>query len=645
VTRGETQPREDGRRAALAVFVLALVVRLIHLYERRTDILFDHPILDEERYVEAARRLGEGAISEARAHWQPPGIIYALGSVFRLFGPGLVAPRIVQALVSAGSASLALFLGRRLFGPRVGLLTGGIVALHGVLVFESYELLPSTWIVFFDLCALAFLLAVERGRDDRQAMGRSLLAGLSLGISAVFAPTVLPFAVMASAWLKRPRTIAALLLGIVLPIAPVTYRNWEQSHELVPISTNGGLNFFIGNNERYPETFALRPGRRWEELTTEPDRAGIHAPGAASSYFFDKGLAFAGAHPLDAAGLYLRKLYLFFNGREIARDTDIHEAREGSGVLRALVWPPPWSFPDGLLIPCGLVGVAMAFRERRRLLIPLGFVMMQALTLALFFVSARHRIPSLPIFALFAAVLADRIPSIWREATIARRALALATAGGMIVLLNLPTREAAISCAAELDFYRGMTLVRLKGDPKLAIAHLRRATERDPSDGRFWFELGNAQEALRRPDEAVDAWRRAAIADPWDSRPRRRMSVALARKGDLGGAIVALQESVDAGLRDASHYAPDHLNLAFLHAQRGELDIAARELRLSAEADPVYFREAGTGMTRALFDAPELGRGSTSEDRARFWLAVGDVHRDHGSGDAATAAYSRARAP
>jgi tetratricopeptide (TPR) repeat protein len=99
-----------------------------------------------------------------------------------------------------------------------------------------------------------------------------------------------------------------------------------------------------------------------------------------------------------------------------------------------------------------------------------------------------------------------------------------------------------------------------------------------------------------RDSTGVDAWQHAAALDPWDSRPRRRISVALAQRGDLDGAIAALDASIAAGLRDPAHYAPDHLNLAFLLEQRGATAAAIEHLRAAARADPAYVRARAPGL-------------------------------------------------
>lgn len=614
-----------------AVLLVALGLRLGVIYEQHADVLFEHPALDEQRYVDEARALARGSETEAMPYWQPPGILYVLAAVIRVAGPGLAAPRAVQALVSTAACLLLFLIARRLFDGRVALGATAILALHGVVVFESSELLPATWILTLNLAALALLLwAMERKTPEP-----SFAAGLAFGVSAVFSPIVLPFVPMAAIALRRKSLMAALLVGTALPIAPVAWRNWNRGHEVALVSTNGGLNFFLGNNADYASTFALRPGRHWEELTTEPDRNGVHTRAAASSYFLHKGLAFVGERPGQALRLFLRKVYLFFNGREIPRDTDVYEARSRSGVLSMLV--APGGFPDSILIPMALVGAALCWGQRKRLAIVYGFLGMQALLVPAFFVTSRHRVPALPLFALFAAAGVASLVARWRTTRGARRLTPVASAAVLAVVLSLPTRESSVSYAAERDFYRGLAELRDLRAPASAVAPFQRAAALDPTDARIWFELGNTYDALGRGPDAVDAWRRASALDRWDSRPRRRISVTLSALGNLDGAIAVLQSNVDEGAREPSHYAPDHLNLAFLRARRGDYRRAVDDLRAGAAEDPGYSRTQLPRLTQAALAMPELAD-------APFWSALADLDRDVGAMEAARRAWERAAA-
>lgn len=621
------------------VLGVALIVRVAYILGQRGDLLFDYPVVDEERYVAMARALAQGQVADPRPWFHPPGLVYALSLVFRVFGPGLLAPRLVQAVVSTASCAATYVLARRFFSGAVALGAAAACAVHGAIVFESYELLPPTWILAASLVALWLLVRA----GEKRTPGRATAAGVALGVAALFGPTVLPFAAVAAPWLRRPATVAAFVAGVALPIAPVTARNWERGHELVLVSTNGGINFYIGNNERYDETLAIRPGEHWDELMSEPARAGVRGWGAASQYFTRKGLAFWGAHPLGAAALYARKLYLYFDGPEIPRDTDLMAARQGSVLLRALVWRgPPW-VPNGALVPLAIVGAVVCWRERKRLVLAYAFVAEQALVTAAFFVTSRYRVPAIPLMAMFAGVGVEGIVRAWRAGAGAdagawlRRVLPAAGALLIALPLNVATRESSVSYAAEADFYRGLERRNYRHDPAAAVDDFRRATQEDPRDARFWFELGNTLESLRRSDEAVDAWRHAAELDRTDSRPSHRIAFVLAQHGDLDGAIGALQADLAAHARaDERSYAPDHLDLFLLLARARRFDAALGELHAAERADHGYTSAKIAGDVRAaLDDDPRI-------DDADFWHAVAATCRELGARDAADRADRRA---
>ncbi|HEY5927630.1 MAG TPA: hypothetical protein VIV11_38360, partial [Kofleriaceae bacterium] len=333
---------------------------------------------------------------------------------------------------------------------------------------------------------------------------------------------------------------------------------------------------------------AMRPGRHWEELTTEPKRHGVRQPGASSAYFRGKALDFVVEEPVSALVLAARKLYLFCHGAEIPRDTDVYAARRDSLVVGVLIWPRPVHFPDGVLIPAALLGIAALWRERRRLAAPLAMLAVLAVVTAAFFVTSRHRVPALPLFALFAAAGA---PLAWRR----WRWFAGGAAAVLIVVLNIPTWETQVSYEGELDFYRGLAATEVH-DMRQARAALRRATEVNPDDARAWFELGNILDGR----DAADAWVRAAKADPWDLRPSRRAAQAFARHGDLDAAIAVLQASIDVRARPDAEYAPDHLNLAFMRAERGQVAAAIEHVHAAVRADRNYVRATLPRMAEAV---------------------------------------------
>jgi 4-amino-4-deoxy-L-arabinose transferase-like glycosyltransferase len=575
-----------------AIVGIAVLVRLAHLFALRHDVLFDHPVLDEDVYLRHAEAIAQGAAVQL-PWWQPPGLVYALAILLKIFGSNLWWPRLIQIGVSTACVPLAYRLGVRLRSQRVGLVAATLVALHGVLVFASAELLPANWIAFFDLLALVLVVEARARESWRWAAG----AGLALGVAAVFSPLILPFVPLAALAVWRPKPVAALALVIAtaVPIAPVTWQNWKRGGEAVLVSSNGGLNFYLGNNANYRDTFTLRPGRHWDELNSAPDREGVTTAGGRSKWFYARGFEWVRGSPVRAAGLYLRKLYLFFNGAEIPRDSDVYAARADSPVLRLLLTPPPICLPDALLLPLALVG--LAFVERKNWPV-IALFALQALVISAFFVSARHRAPVLPVACVLAAVAAASLSE--KKG----RAVLIGVVLGGIALASLPLWETRLSLAGELWFSRGVAESFQRHDPAAAAADYQKATEVDPSDPRPWFELGNVDEQMGRIPDAVAAWSHAAGLDPWDVRPRRRAAFALMNAGDRDGAAKQLEANIASKARPERDYAHEWFGLAVIDVRAGRTAQALEKFAKSAGLDRAYYRANASGFLAKLREEP-----------------------------------------
>ena len=379
----------------VAVFALALSARLYYLHEIRVSQLFTAPVVDARTYTEDARYLSEVSFAGRPApFWQPPLYPVLLGVLFAVAGDDLYLPRLIQAVLGALVCVLICLLGYRVFGAGIGLGAGFAAALYGPLIYFGGELLPTLLACCLNL--LVLLLAVGGG-----GWARALAAGVLLGLSALSVANVLLFAPVLLGYLywrqRRLRPPALLLLGCALVIALVAYRNWAVGGDLVLISHNAGINFYIGNNADYEQTTRIRPGRAWAELVEMPEiRAGIEQPSAKSRYFFAQSWQYITSEPLDFLGLLAYKGYLFLRGDEIPRNRDLYFARNDSSLLSILLWKKGLAFPFGLIAPLALVGLFAFLRapgpaEGRLLAL---FVACYALSVVLFFVTGRYRLPA-----------------------------------------------------------------------------------------------------------------------------------------------------------------------------------------------------------------------------------------------------------
>ena len=464
------------------LLLVALALRLGYLWEHRASPFFDAPIVDAQTFLKQALASGPFWGGD-EPYWQPPLYIYLLTFVCWLLPASyFVGIRLVHVGLGILSCLLVYALARHAFGEQVGRIAGVIAAMCGSLLYFEGELLAVPVEVFLNLLLLYSLLLAWRrdcGRDW-------VLAGFIAGLAALTRPTILLFIAAFCAWtLWHRRTSAcrsffSFIVPIALLILPVTYRNWTIEPALVFISSNAGVNFYIGNNADYARTVSLRPGMQWEAMIAEAANSEHETAAAQSAFFFGKALNYIITQPLDYLGLVGKKVFHFWSGPETKRNQDIYYARQHSQILSLLLWDWRVSIPFGLIGPLSLLGLGLSMRGKWTP--PIALLRLYALvymaSVVLFFPAARYRMPVVPVLITFAAFVAFQLYLGMRRRAYIRTTVLALPLGGLLVLCNLaeatPTTE-----DAQLYFDLGEVHLR-KQDYALSARHSRRALELDP---------------------------------------------------------------------------------------------------------------------------------------------------------------------
>lgn len=476
------------------VFVLALSLRLVHAFQMSASPLFTMPAVDAATYSEQAASLAEGNwLGRGQGpFWQPPLYPYFLGVIKLLFPESFYyVSRFAQALIGSLTCVLLYLVGQRLFGLGVGFIGGLIAAVYGPLIYFDARLLPAGLATFFTLVSLLLLMrAVERPtRSIFTAAGFALgLASLTAAILAALIPGV---AIWLVYWLRKKATwpVAAFLLGAILAIAPVTLRNYTIGGDFVPISYNGGVNFYIGNNANAAQTLALRPGWEWEGLVALPLREEIRRPSAKSQFFYRQALEYMQNAPLDYMGLLAAKTAQFWHGDEIERNQEMYYWRKYSSVLAGTLWKWGVAFPFGSVSPLALLGLIVYIR-RQGFALPVLFVLGYSFAVISFFVTARYRLPIVPLLILFAAYGGNWLYASWREQSFQRALLPTAVLVLLVLLVNwdLPPMDGRGKAATHNDL--GNAYLQ-QGRYDLALLKYEQATRLDSTYWQAWFNLGS----------------------------------------------------------------------------------------------------------------------------------------------------------
>jgi 4-amino-4-deoxy-L-arabinose transferase-like glycosyltransferase len=523
--------------AVALVGVVALAARCVHLLESSRLPIFDRPTVDAALYVEAAKRIAQDNVVP-EVFFKPPLFPYALGAWWKIVGEDYFWLRVPFLVLGAGTAILVWLLARRLFDARVALVAGLLYALHRSAVYFEGELLEMGLVAFLHTAALLLALHATTTPSRRW----SFLSGVVLGLGCVARPTLLLFSLVALVWMGRRRAILALA-GMILALAPVTLHNAWYGRDLVLVSSNLGLNFYIGNNAwangriaSTPELPAAPARARRIAQTLAEDAAGRPLrPSEVSRYWLGRGLAYASTHPGRTLELAARKLFYAWNGAAISDNEDLNSLARYLRLYRVL--------PVGmwLLAPLGLLGLLAARSQRpRELQLVRLYVAAQLLTLIPFFVVERFRLPWAPVLALFTAWTLVEIVTRWR--TPSRRLWMLAGSAALLMLAcNIAAFGVRDSPAFDLDYKIAYAIPRgLRTTPRAwpswscgaatpmqrsrrAHAAWRPRGTRAPAPccsfvaPRPWLALG----ATRRPKRSCErSWRRHRKARP----PRKRAS-------------------------------------------------------------------------------------------------------------------------
>jgi 4-amino-4-deoxy-L-arabinose transferase-like glycosyltransferase len=263
---------EIGRRELLllgAAIVVGLAVRLAYvLATRHYALAGDAPEYDAEGQLIAHGHLFWTRLPYGILHagaWKAPGYPAWVGFWYALFGHHLLLVRLAQVPVGALSIAFSWLLGKRLFGPRVGIAAAFLVAIYPLAWQYDGLLYPESLATPLTLALLVLMLTGEL------TVRRAAAFGLLLGLALLVRPTS-EFLVLGAlvAWcltvgVRRGLglTVVAIVAAVIV-VAPWTIRNAIVMHGFVPISMQdaaiyGTFNAQAAHDHAFPYAWRAEP--------------------------------------------------------------------------------------------------------------------------------------------------------------------------------------------------------------------------------------------------------------------------------------------------------------------------------------------------------------------------------------------------
>ncbi len=521
-----------------AIFFLALVLRLLYVWDVSESAFFGQLVVDQASYDAWAMKIAAGDWLGSATFYQDPLYPYFLAIIYKAFGRSLLLVYILQAIISSAGCLPLYGLGRRVFhDPRVGFLAALFWAGYKVDMFFVAQVLKTSPGLALTITALWLLVKV---RDDN-TWPSGLLAGIASGLILVFRGNFLLVAPLLFLWIgiglatregrKAIMPLAALVIGCVSVLSAVAARNLAVSGELTLTTAQGGVNFWVGNYRenkwgvgRDPD-FAIRSPEfeRGDFLAEAERRTGKKLTDSQMSRFwFKEGLREIAADPALSAARFLRKSLLTVNFHEVSDNLNYDFFRQEYSFMLRLPLPAFW-----LAGPFGLAGLALASRRKKG-----GFLALYLgsyfVTLLLFYVVNRYRAPLVPVLLVFAAYGVIEFARSLRERD--RRAMALYLA--VLVAAGAIGFPRWRRPSFDVSWQKVGNAMSREGRWAEAIDAYERALSINPGQDVSWIGLGLAYETRGRRTEADAAFSRAVSANPKNAWAHYYLGRSLERGGE-----------------------------------------------------------------------------------------------------------------
>ncbi|MDZ7859262.1 MAG: tetratricopeptide repeat protein [Candidatus Krumholzibacteriota bacterium] len=600
--------RSNGGRgykfALWGIISAAVLVRAVYLIQLgKSDLQWLLP-LDMRFYRELAEGLSAGASMPGGALSFNPLYPLILSAIFRVAGNGLLVPRIIQALLGVITIYLHYVAGKDIMknskgtgtraGEQAGIFAAATALLYPHFLLYEASLLATSFVTLIFISSFIIALRIDlhisgitefkikTGNGRKYSAG--FLLGVLMGIGALGRPNlffILIPAVIVWLFFRRTRTdngrkaaVFCFVGTAIILSLPIAF-NAVRTGRLIPVTSHGGINFYIGNRPEADGVYKPPDGMRAdmrglledakkrarelsnEELTGEE----------VSEYWFGRTVDGIREDPSRWLKLLGRKLLLFWNKAEIPDVIDISFYKESCPVMRLLFIP--FSFISVLAV----MGLAVIFIIRRNRALFTVFTGSSVFSVIIFYINSRYRVVSVPVLILSASVFFS-----WATHQVRRRR------------------------------WKNLTLAAFIA-PALFFAVVNRDMVQINRSAMYGF-LGNQYILRGNEEKAEKAYHRAYQLDPERVEARINYARILSRRGKFGRAIT-LYESAFKEFPDFPHLA---LEYAVVLERLGRQEKAVKLFR--------YAYRVERGKDRVLA-CKYLSRAALSEgntDMAVYWI-------------------------
>ena len=392
------------------VFGAALAIQcVLNADYRLHSPFYSGLICDSKVYYKWAENILNGDWFGREVFHQAPLYPYLIALLWLAFGKHYLTIYLAQALMTAFCALLTFLIAEKYFGRQAGLAAGLLCAFYGALNFYALKMLPDVPGVLL-LLWLAYLLA--GAVFPRQWFRAGCVCGLLIAARphALMLPPLILLWIMTREDLSGEsgcgrsaalslKQFSIFLLPVIILTGLVALRNHMIEPGFVAVSSNGGENFFMGNNERADGIYCRLQGvapdiefQKTDVRDTAEARTGRKLASAeVSRYWLGQGLAFIRRDFPGYLRLESNKLKRMFSETEYTNMYFLWFERAEFTKTLAL---PAVRFH--MILPMAIIGAVLFITRWRRYGLLYVMILLNALNMLIFYVDERYRLPMVP---------------------------------------------------------------------------------------------------------------------------------------------------------------------------------------------------------------------------------------------------------
>lgn len=495
---------ENKNFSLFLIFSISISIKILYFFHFNENPFFHfiHDTSDAINFDTGAQNFASGDLLATSANNSySPLYKYFLGFIYIIAGRNLPVVWGIQFFLGTITILLVFLITSKLFNDRAALISSILYALYGPELMYEGILLRASFITFLGVLSLYLLIQLE----EKSNLLKIVITGFVISLFIQSRPNViLVFALLffvSFYFIDRKNLKKYLFLSfiVLLLFIPLLIQAYIVHGKFVFFDSSGLTMILMGNN----------PGYTGADYLPEF----LHHGDAALNYKKAVFILIQNliSHPVEMITLYLRKFYYFFNSYEFPSNYNFYIFQEFSFLLKT-----PFS-NFAFFSSLGLMGFLLKVNNFKRLRLLYTYMAGMTMSVVLFYVVSRFRIPTVPYFAIFAGCFLDRVCA-WCVFRKYKKIILSATTFVTLVFLFNSTPD--ISKRNEANEYGNLGNAYLNiGNIEKAMAAYNKSLKIDPNNFYSHNNLAKVYTKQGRFSEALSEFTTAIKLNPgqWET--------------------------------------------------------------------------------------------------------------------------------